>query len=82
MDLLKSLKAVVNTENVRTDNNVFRLHYKFTAAMLLIFSIVLTSKQYFGNPIVCHTEHKYKDVIEAYCFLQGTFVLPDNVEGK
>lgn len=74
MDFIKSLKTLINVENVQTVNNVFKLHYKVTVPMLIIFSIILTSKQYFGNPIVCDAEHK-KEVIEAYCFLQGTFVV-------
>lgn len=82
MDVVKSLKSLVNVENIQIVNNVFKLHYKFTMPLLIIFSIVLTSKQYFGNPIICHTDDKIKKIIEAYCYLKGTFILQNTIKGN
>ena len=35
------------------DNNVFRLHYKVTVMILIIASVLVTSRQYIGDPIDC-----------------------------
>ena len=38
------------------DNNVFRLHYKATVMILVICSLLVTSRQYIGDPIDCLVE--------------------------
>ncbi|XP_063916937.1 innexin inx2-like [Zophobas morio] len=81
MDFLNSFKSLVKVEQIRTDNNVFRLHYKLTVIMLIVFSILLTSKQYFGDPIECHVAEK-KHVIEMYCWIYGTYINRDTLKGK
>ena len=43
-------------DGVRTDNNVFRLHYKATFAILLTACILVTANQYIGDPIDCIVE--------------------------
>ncbi|KAJ8959020.1 hypothetical protein NQ318_022273 [Aromia moschata] len=43
IDVLKSFKSLIKLEQVHTDNNVFKLHYKVTVIMLLAFSILLTN---------------------------------------
>ncbi|RZB40906.1 Innexin domain containing protein [Asbolus verrucosus] len=86
MDFLNSFKSLIKLEQIRTDNNVFRLHYKLTVIVLIVFSILLTSKQYFGDPIQCQvTDKDMKDLIQTYCWIYGTYVvkhtLADEVKG-
>lgn len=81
MDFLNSFKSLVKIEQIRTDNNVFRMHYKLTVIMLIVFSVLLTSKQYFGDPIECQVSEN-KDVIEAYCWIYGTYINRETLSGK
>lgn len=80
IDFLNSFKSLVKLEKIHTDNNVFKLHYKFTVIMLIIFSILLTSKQYFGDPIDCDVQEK-KDVIDTYCWIYGTYIIRGTLTG-
>ena len=68
-------------ENISTENNVFKLHYKFSVILLVIFSVLLSSKQYFGDPIQCDAETR-KEIINVFCWFTGTFILKKNVDGK
>ncbi|GBN74959.1 hypothetical protein AVEN_46172-1 [Araneus ventricosus] len=53
MDLLSVLKCFFKTDSITIDNIVFRLHYKATAITLVAFSILVTARQYIGDPIDC-----------------------------
>lgn len=77
MDFLKNFKTLVKCGDLRTDNNVFRLHYKFTVMLLTVFSIMLSSKQYFGDPITCDVDTK-KEIVDVFCWVSGTFIVVDN----
>lgn len=81
IDFLNSFKSLVKVEKIHTDNNVFKLHYKFTVILLIIFSILLTSKQYFGDPIDCDVDGSRKDVIDTYCWIYGTFIVGRSLGG-
>lgn len=81
IDYFKSFKSFIKLDEIQTDNDVFRLHYKFTVIMLSVFSLLLTSKQYFGDPIACQvgaTQHAVS-VVEAYCWIYGTYVNKDTL---
>ncbi|KAF5284400.1 hypothetical protein FQA39_LY17075 [Lamprigera yunnana] len=73
LDFLNSFKSLIKLEKIHTDNNVFKLHYRFTVIMLIVFSILITSKQYFGDPINCDVQDDRKNVIDTYCWIFGTF---------
>lgn len=74
----KSIESVINFKsepNVQTESTVFKLHYKVTVIALAVFSVLITSKQYFGDPIKCVVDNKdYKEYAETYCWLYGTYV--------
>ena len=53
LDLLKSAKAILKSDELTIDNLVFKLHYKVTVAILIGSSMVGVAKQYFGDPINC-----------------------------
>lgn len=74
MDFLNSLKTLIKLEKIRTDNNTFKLHYRFTVILLIISSILVTSKQYFGEPIKCDVLDE-QTTVETYCWIYGTFTL-------
>ena len=52
-DVFGSVKGLIKLDSVCIDNNVFRLHYKATFVILVVASLLVTSKQYIGDPIDC-----------------------------
>jgi hypothetical protein len=84
LDLFKSIRTLIKIEQVCIDNNVFRLHYKATVILLFTCSILVTAKQFFGDPISCIVD-KDKDLqkaIETYCWIESTFSLPNRFGDK
>ena len=51
--VFESVKPLFKLDTICIDNNVFRLHYKATFISLLIASLLVTAKQYIGDPIDC-----------------------------
>lgn len=48
---------------------------RLMGVMLIIFSILTTSKQFFGEPITCQASHSNTikpNLFSAYCFMNGT----------
>lgn len=37
------------------DNNVFSLHYRLSVLLLILFTVIISSRKYFGDPIDCTT---------------------------
>ncbi|KOB65579.1 Innexin [Operophtera brumata] len=83
IDLFMPFRSFLKFDNVCTDNNVFRMHYKITVIMLLVFTLLVTSKQFFGEPIHCiaEGEHSDKDAVNSYCWIYGTYTLKSNLYG-
>ena len=55
-DVFGSVKGLIKLETICIDNNVFRLHYKATFIILVVASLLVTSRQYIGDPIDCIVE--------------------------
>ena len=45
-------------QDLKIDNFVFKLHYRFTVVILIVSSVVGGTKQYFGDPISCQVRWK------------------------
>ena len=44
---------------------------------LLAFSLIVTTRQYVGNPIDCvHTKDIPEDVLNTYCWIHSTYTIP------
>ena len=57
IDIFRGLKTLIKVSHVHIDSTIFRLHYTFTVMCLLAFSLIVTTRQYVGNPIDCvHTK--------------------------
>lgn len=83
VDVCDIIKVLLKCKQVNTDNNVFRLHYKFTVILLLLFSFLVTSKQYFGDPIDCVSgSQQDKYVMDTYCWIFSTFTIKSHLHGK
>lgn len=77
MDVFGSLRSILKTDQVCIDNNVFRLHYKVSVIFLVACSIVVTSRQYIGDPISCNQHDSVPaNVINSYCWIHATFTIP------
>ncbi|XP_076181685.1 innexin family member shaking B isoform X3 [Ptiloglossa arizonensis] len=53
LDIFRGLKSLIKISHVHIDTAVFRLHYSMTVILLIAFSLIVTTRQYVGNPIDC-----------------------------
>jgi len=79
-DVFGSVKGLIKLDQICIDNNVFRLHYKASFIILVTCSLLVTSKQYIGDPIDCIVEEVPQGVMDTYCWIHSTFSLP-SLEG-
>lgn len=76
LDIFRGLKNLVKVNHITTDSPVFRLHYSITVMVLMSFSLIVTTRQYVGNPIDCvHTKDLPEDVLNTYCWIHSTYTL-------
>ena len=78
LSLVKRFSKTVRPSECVTDNSIFQFHYKLTAPMLLIFSVVITAKQYIGDPIDCFGPSKKTvkpDILDSFCWIETTYSL-------
>jgi hypothetical protein len=79
--LITRIKYVIKIKYVSIDNKVFAMHYRVTATLFLILGALVGITQFFGKPIACIKsvagDAKVEQaVIENYCWIEGTFILP------
>jgi len=56
---------------MRIDNYVFLLHYKASLRIMVTFAVIITTKQFFGDPIDCIVDSsvsKYLKLEKLYNF--------------
>lgn len=80
--ILGDIKALLKLDQITIDNLFFRLHYKTTMPLLVVFSLLVTKKQYFGDPIDCIVEHLPTDTIDKYCWIHSTYTVPELMGAK
>ena len=71
VDVFGAIKGLIKVESVCIDNNIFRLHYKATFIILIVASLLVTSKQYVGDPIDCIGHKQY----DQFCWIQSTYTV-------
>uniref|UniRef100_A0A1B6EWA1 Innexin n=1 Tax=Cuerna arida TaxID=1464854 RepID=A0A1B6EWA1_9HEMI len=81
-DVFGSIKGLLKLDSVCIDNNVFRLHYKATVVILVAFSLIVTSRQYIGDPIDCIVDDIPSDVMDTYCWIYSTFTIPNRYTNR
>ena len=52
-DVFTPVKGLIKLDTIYIDNNVFRLHYKATFIVLVVASLLVTSRQNIDDPIDC-----------------------------
>lgn len=80
-DVFGSVKGLLKLDQVCIDNNIFRLHYKATVIILIAFSLLVTSRQYIGDPIDCIVDEIPLNVMDTYCWIYSTFTIPNRLTG-
>lgn len=76
LDIFRGLKSLIKVSNIHIDSPVFRLHYTMTVVMLFAFSLIVTTRQYVGNPIDCiHTKDIPEDVLNTFCWIHSTYTV-------
>uniref|UniRef100_A0A1Q3EVQ8 Innexin n=1 Tax=Culex tarsalis TaxID=7177 RepID=A0A1Q3EVQ8_CULTA len=72
-DLLRTAKSVDAT------NTVWRLHSRATVFTLAFFTILLSARSYFGEPIDCiaSVASDYRKSMNNFCWVLGTFISRD-----
>jgi hypothetical protein len=72
--LFGSLKSFIKTSSCVIDNHIFRLHYRATVIILVAFSVMVTGRQYFGDPIDCISKDDIPSkLLDTYCWIHTTF---------
>jgi len=82
LGLFKQLGDFLVFDDIRIDTNTFRLHYKATFLVFLTGSILVTSGQYFGDPIDCIVDGVPGGLMDTYCWIHSTFSIPSRWVGK
>nr|XP_045616204.1 innexin inx2-like [Procambarus clarkii] len=75
-DVFGGIRNLMKIGSLHIDNNVFRLHYKATMFILVAFSLLITQKQYFGDPIDCLVEGVDAEIMDTYCWIHSTYTIP------
>ncbi|KAK2708740.1 hypothetical protein QYM36_014367 [Artemia franciscana] len=79
-----SLKSFIENfvYQVTIDNFIFKLHYKVTASMLALFSIIGTLNQFVGDPIDCLDHPQINSqLLDEYCWIHSTFIDHSKMNG-
>ncbi|TRY63796.1 hypothetical protein TCAL_07934 [Tigriopus californicus] len=80
--LFGSVKGSIKLPSVNIDNALFRLHYKVSFVFLFACAILVTAKQYLGDPIDCIVEEIPQNVMDTYCWIHSTFSITNAVFGR
>ncbi|XP_045615509.2 innexin inx2 [Procambarus clarkii] len=75
-DVFGTIRQLLKLDKVKIDNVIFSLHYKVTMVILVSFSLLVTNKQYFGDPIDCMVDALDSHTIDMFCWIQSTFTIP------
>ncbi|KAI1277765.1 Innexin inx2 [Halotydeus destructor] len=71
------LKFMGKIKTISVDDFVFTLHYRVTSMLFLVFSVLATCNQFFGNPIECIKGGDIpNNVVNTFCWIEGTFTIP------
>ncbi|GAB6024878.1 hypothetical protein CHUAL_009991 [Chamberlinius hualienensis] len=77
LDIFRGLKNLLKVNRIHIDGSVFRLHYHITVIILISFSLIVTTRQYVGNPIECiHSKDVTENMVNTFCWIHSTYTIP------
>ncbi|XP_026819806.1 innexin inx2-like [Rhopalosiphum maidis] len=82
INVFDAVRDLLKLDAVCIDNNVFRLHYKATVVMLVTFSLIVTARQYVGDPINCLVDGVPNQIMDSYCWIHSTFTVTKKIGGR
>lgn len=72
--------SVPSLQKNKDDSLTDRLSHKYTVALLILFSVIVSAKQYVGEPINCwvpaHFSDSWEGYANSYCWIKNTYYLP------
>lgn len=79
MDIISPFKSFIKMPNCTIDNNVFKLHYRVSCMILFMCSVLVTARQYFGDPIDCISRDDIpNELLDTFCWVHTTFSVVDS----
>ncbi|CAD5123465.1 DgyrCDS11810 [Dimorphilus gyrociliatus] len=64
----------------KDDTSADRLSHRFMTAKLIVFALVVSAKQFVGDPITCwvpaHFSGGWEEYTNSYCWIKNTYFLP------
>lgn len=79
MDIISPFKSFIKMPTATIDNNVFKLHYRVSCMMLFMCSVLVTARQYFGDPIDCISRDDIpNELLDTFCWVHTTFSVVDS----
>ncbi|KAH9380017.1 hypothetical protein HPB48_006165 [Haemaphysalis longicornis] len=78
LGIFGGLRRFLRLRHVKIDNCVFRLHWMVTSSLLVAFSLLVSARQYVGDPIECMppASNFPMNVLNSYCWIHSTFTMP------
>jgi len=74
MDVVGSVKGfLLKKDAATTDNVTFKLHYRATFSILIGSMLLVSARQYFGDPISCIVDGVPNGAMDLYCWIHSTF---------
>ena len=75
---LKGLVDLLKSHDTVTDHTVFRMHYRYSVALIALCSVLVGANQYFGDPISCkNTSALPGGMLNTYCWIHGTWTIAE-----
>jgi hypothetical protein len=75
--LLGDLRSLFKTKRIHIDNVVLRLHHALTFSVLLACCIVVSTREYAGQPIICQSDQLPNlptELLDSFCWTHATYV--------
>ena len=62
------------------DDTADKMSHRYTVILLIVFAVVVSTKQYVGDPINCwvpaHFTGNHEEYANSYCWIKNTYYLP------